>query len=440
MIKISKYSRVFTDIDKDVIVYNTINRGIVSLQKKYFIDNETLSSNIPADELTSLKEMEFVGNDIDFAQSESDYEEFNTLIISLETLLACNLACPYCYQIGNNSNKKTINTANLNLLYEYVIKVHGLTKFQNLALKVLGGEPAVSWETANYIIEKLSLFCKSNNIYFKLMIDTNATIIEDMLLLKGYDSLLFTIPLTYKECHDAYRKYPSGKGTYDEIIDNVNKLYQTLENATIVLRHNVDAVNITKFNDYIADLKTKLPFTPIISPNYTLNLGEGNYRNELEHSDFVKWLSSDFIDIMVEHNYPIVVSPFTLSKKCQYWSKYSMKVFSDGTVGACAMNFFDKDKPTLSEVIANIDNLEKFWGNAKGFSLFTDIQCKDCASLFLCGGTYKMPCIKAFKLKECEQKDKLHIDLNLFLERYLKYNKEDKDELFVGFNEYEIYK
>jgi radical SAM protein with 4Fe4S-binding SPASM domain len=187
-------------------------------------------------------------------------------------------------------------------------------------------------------------------------------------------------------------------------------------------------------------LKTKLEFVPIISTNYTLNLGEGNYHNELAHTELVKWRSSDFIDIMVEQNYPIVISPYTLDAKCQFRSKYSLKVFSNGTVGACAMSFFDKDNPTLSDVIANIDDLGKYWKGAKDFHLFSDVQCKNCSSLFLCGGTFKIPCVKSMKLKECTQKDYLYIDLKLFLKRYLKYCKAGKDELFVGFNECENYK
>jgi hypothetical protein len=104
------------------------------------------------------------------------------------------------------------------------------------------------------------------------------------------------------------------------------------------------------------------------------------------------------------------------------------------------MNFFDKDNPTLSEVIANIHNLEKYWSKAKGFKLFSDTKCKNCFSFFLCGGTYKIPCLKSLKLEDCKRKDDLHIDLKLFLERYLKYSKEGKGNLFVGFNEYENYK
>ena len=252
--------------------------------------------------------------------------------------------------------------------------------------------------------------------------------------------MILTIPLTHKECHNAYRKYASGKGSYDIIINNINNLSRVLKNTIIVLRYNVDSINISKFKDYIQDLKDKLIFSPIISPNYTLNLGKGNYENKLKHSVFVKWLSSDFIDIMAKYNYKIVSSPFNLSGKCQYWSKYSLKIFSNGTVGACAMSFFDKNNPSLKEVFENVNDISNYWNNAKSYSIFSDSDCKKCSSLFLCGGAYKTPCVKSLKLNECLPDGIIHIDLKLFLERYLRYSREGKNDLFIGFNEYENYK
>ena len=65
-------------------------------------------------------------------------------------------------------------------------------------------------------------FCKSNEVRFHLLVDTNGTRIDDLMTLEGYDSLLLTIPLSYKECHDRVRFDAKGNGTYDAIIENIN--------------------------------------------------------------------------------------------------------------------------------------------------------------------------------------------------------------------------
>ena len=134
-----------------------------------------------------------------------------------------------------------------------------------------------------------------------------------------------------------------------------------------------------------------------------------------------------------------MIAPFILRSKCQYQSKYSLKIFSDGTVGACAMSFFDNKRSHISDIADNIDKVVSYWPH-KNNSIFSDPACINCSSLFLCGGTYKIPCIKKIEPDCCANKDRLHIDLHLFFQRYMKYSKEGKSDLFVYFNENELYK
>ena len=439
MYKISKYSRVFTDIDSDNIIYNTINKAIVSIPKERFVNELCLSDCMSDDEIAYLKQNAFLDGFENLQFVEEQYEQFDTLIISLELFLKCNLSCPYCYQIGKSS-KKIVSYDDLDLLAEYIQKVYDHQKFKTLAFKVLGGEPTVDWAPAKYIISKLFDFCSKSGITFKLMIDTNGTLIDSLLSLKQYHSLLLTIPLTEKESHNKNRKYPSGKGTYDDIVNNTNILSKTLDNVSIVLRYNIDNENILLFEKYITDLKERLEYTPIISPNYTMNMGGGSFCNTLNHQHLVEWRSSRFIDILAANNYPIVVTPYSLTSKCQYWSRYSLKMFSDGTVGPCAMSFWDNNRPGIRQLCDNISVTDNLWEKAKGFRLFEDAKCKKCPSLFLCGGTYNLPCSKKLGEKECENPETLHINLQPFLSRYIKYQNEGKSDLFVGFNDNNIYR
>lgn len=272
------------------------------------------------------------------------------------------------------------------------------------------------------------------------MIDTNGTIIKEYLSLNNLQNILFTIPLSYRDCHNLVRKYKSGNGSYDDIIKNINLLKETLPQADIVLRCNMDYDNIHRFRDFIHDLKHQLTFTPIISPNYTLELGDTEFKNALTHDDFIKWCSSTFIDIMVEANYPIIIAPATLATKCQYWQTYSLKMFSDGTIGACAMSFFKQNRPHIKDVIDNIDNIGLFWEGAKKYDLLENHECTNCENLFLCCGAYKIPCIASLDLERCKPDKNINVNLELFLTKYLMYSENGYDNLFVGFNNYEIYK
>ena len=345
--KLSKYIRIFDDIAEDVILYNTRNRAIIGIPVE-FQEGRELNDIVSDDELKELKDLGFF--DSDFVEEETIYDSFSSLIISVETMLACNLACPYCYQIGKKT-QSLLSEESINCLCSYIEKIWHKAKYKNLVLKVLGGEPALFWNKAESIINGCKKFCDLNSISLQLMIDTNGTIIKDYFKLKDFSSVLFTIPITHKFCHNKVRVHSDGHGTYDDILSNLEILKKELPNSDIIVRYNVDAENILLFRDFVKDIKNKISFAPILSPNYTMNLGEGGFKNRLSYHDFVEWLSTDCIDILLENDLPITISPFSLKQKCQCWSPYSLKLFSDGTVGACAMSFFDNERPTIQTLL-----------------------------------------------------------------------------------------
>ena len=93
---LSKYTRVYYDIDEDIVLYNTINRNVISLPRAYFHDRNNLIDDISKDELSELNECGFFVEEINFKILEKQYEAVDALIIRLETILCCNLRCPYC--------------------------------------------------------------------------------------------------------------------------------------------------------------------------------------------------------------------------------------------------------------------------------------------------------------------------------------------------------
>jgi len=433
--KLSKYIRIFDDIAEDVILYNSKNRAIIGIPNT-FLKERNLERIMPESELKELEELGFF--DEGFTEERKEYALCNSLIVSVETMLACNLACPYCYQIGKKAHTVLSKDA-MDSLCNYLEKVWNDYHYKNLILKVLGGEPSLLWAKAEYVINRCKKFCDSTGVKLQLMIDTNGTIIKDFINLIDFPSVLFTVPITHKSCHDKVRMYPNGRGTYDDILSNLNVLKNKLPKSDIVIRYNVDKTNVGLFSEFVEDITQKLSFTPVLSPNYTMDLGEGDFHNKLTHHNFVEWLSTECIDVLVKHRLPITVAPFSLKQKCQCWSPYSLKLFSDGTVGACAMSFFDNERPAI-DTLVNGGDMGRKWKFQKNYDVFEDIKCSKCPSLFLCGGAYHQPCIKSLNLQECGNGDSLHINLKEFLKRYLLAVDEGKDDLFVGFNTYDIYK
>lgn len=438
--KLSKYIRKI-DYNENVVLYNSINHAIVQLPSEAF-SGDTLNDDLDNEAMNALTEMGYFSiSDSDIAESLRTYlVNEDKLFISVELNLSCNLRCPYCYQSGSH-NGQIIGDSVIDDIIDYIKKVHDKTTYKELYIKILGGEPSLVWKKFLRLYNGVLAVCQSHNIKFHLLIDTNGTKISDFLTLCDYDSLLFTIPLSYKNCHDAVRFDAKGNGTYDLIISNINELKKAKPDAKIVIRYNVDHNNIRYFNDFLRDISEKLFFKPLISVNYTAELStEENYNNKLSYRDFLEWCSSSAIDSLIEANLPITISPIISVEECQFRSRYSLKVFSDGTAGSCAMSFFNKNKDLLSRIVKGFsDDDMVFWKKKNEQTIMSDDECLNCDSLFLCGGTNKLPCIKALDRDLC--KDKIFsVNLNKFILRYLQQEEQNNSSLFVVFEDGESYR
>lgn len=420
MTTLSQYARIYR-FEEHALIYNTINGEIIILPKYGIVDN-AISEHVANSVRKYMFEHYFFDRVLPWKKFEERFESNNRLLISLETFLACNLSCPYCYQINNNHVKTKISQRNLDLLFNYISSVHQSVHFDILSLKVLGGEPSIDWAPAEYLLQKITPFCKNNHIRLDLRIDTNGTDIRHLVSISGYDSILFTIPLCNKEQHDKYRHYRNGRGTYDEIIENAAVL-RNMPNCRIVLRHNTDANNIIKFEEYLADVSAKGFKIATVMPQFTTNPDYGEYKNQLTYQQYVNWLSSDSIDSLIKYGFRVPVYPrLLLDGKCQQWSNYSLKLFSDGKVGACAAHFFDPQNPYISDIMEQgIESIKTFWGATKAGRLFDDLKCRRCPSFFGCSGHYKLPCIQELCLKPCKPEENLYLNWPLYFKTIYKH-------------------
>lgn len=436
---LSKYVRTI-NYKEDVLLYHTKDHSILQLPQELLVE-KNLSNQIDDESIISLRKMGFLQNTDEEISRDIEKNIINKdkLFISLELNLSCNLRCPYCYQSGKH-NGKYIDDKDLDSLILYINKVYENEPFKELYIKILGGEPTLVWEKFMYIYTAAREFCRKNAISYHVLIDTNGTLIDKLVLLNGYDSLLFTIPLTYKECHDNVRFDAYGNGTYELILNNVNKLHSKLPNSKIVLRYNVDGENIQFFKKFLFDVKEKLDFVPLISVNYTAELnGSDEFGNSITYQDFVDWSSSNAIDDLIEAQLPITISPIISIEECQYRSKYSLKLFSDGTVGSCAMSFFCGDREKIGTLVEKFEGENVFFKDKQRQTLLIDKECMICDSIFLCGGTNKLPCIRALDPNLC-QKKQFGISLDKFLLRYMKYQEKGYGKLFVVFEDGESYR
>lgn len=427
-----RFSKFVIQVESDdkTILFNAYNKALVAIDNKYF-ENGCIKADFPAEHMSALEQMGFfMSNDDADNLIVQALKKDRKLMLSVEVALGCNMRCPYCYQGTEKKSKQKLSDKNISDLIKYCEMTSDKYNYDEVVLKVLGGEPTIAWGIVQKVVDRVSNFCITNNKRFRLMIDTNGVLIEDILSLKNYDSLLLTIPLTYRDCHDNMRKLADGKATYEIIVANLNKIHRSNPNITLVLRHNTDGENIKHFGEYVKNLRSNLVFNPIIDLSYTTDIGDGSYKNDLAYGDFIHWKSSEAIDILIANDCNVMVTPLMSTDRCQYRSEYSLKLFSDGTVGSCAMSFFEKDRVKLSYICEELGHLKEVKKDEK--SLYQ--KCSTCRSFFLCGGGFNLPCIRSLGLDKCSMDGAYYLDIKLFLMKYIQYKRVGKESLFVGFN------
>ena len=159
----------------------------------------------------------------------------------------------------------------------------------------------------------------------------------------------------------------------------------------------------------------------------------------MTYLDFVEWSSSIAIDALIATEMPVTISPIISIEECQFRSRYSLKLFSDGTVGSCAMSFFDQTRLSIKDLVENFSKENEFAIKKSTQAIIADSQCMQCEDIFMCGGTNKLPCIKALNPDLCENK-KANINLQHFITRYLDCVEMGKSDLFVVFENGESYR
>ena len=72
--------------------------------------------------------------------------------------------------------------------------------------------------------------------------------------------------------------------------------------------------------------------------------------------------------------------------RCQGYSKYSCKIYSDGAITVCDAMYHAQSKLRIDELVRDTDLLKQRYLYIKDYLPLKDPKCAQCASLVQCGG------------------------------------------------------
>lgn len=229
------------DDEIKALLYNTFHDSQILIENKS--EFEAFLKKIDAFEplsieenefAESLKEMGFLVEDeaderaefLDWFETKirQNFEQLSSLILTSRT---CNLRCPYCFEkdVLDRGLNMTAETARQVILWNKnrIDKYHP----KKMDITFFGGEPLMNVPILKMIAGELSAYCRENEVEFEYGMITNGVLLTPELVRELLPTGLKWVKITLdgnQKDHDKLRITASGKGTFEKIWGNLEKL------------------------------------------------------------------------------------------------------------------------------------------------------------------------------------------------------------------------
>lgn len=250
-------------------IYNTLSTAIAEINDNIYhsLINDDLK-RISAKEKEALQQQGFIVSVNSDERNCYRYFYENARYASSAKVLGitfiptynCNLCCAYCYE-GSNKSQEKISQKDVDKILKFIFKKIKQSQYDipisKLRILLFGGEPLICKNELLYFCNHVSEIVRNFNIDVEYSMVTNLTIldIETIQLIKKYKIITqVSIDGTADE-HNKRRIYKNGKGSYEIIINNLEKLAKNGLKDFVTIRINIDEANTENANEIFRSLK-----------------------------------------------------------------------------------------------------------------------------------------------------------------------------------------
>lgn len=308
-----------------------------------------------------------------------------TLALVICPTLACNFACPYCYE--KDLPQKFIKEEMQDEIIKFINKneIH----YKQININWHGGEPLLAFNTIKRIYQKLEDNVKLPIIRTN-MVSNGYLLNEDICVFfnkKNLNYLQITIDGN-KETHNKTRKLKNGGSSFEKIIENIDMATKLMPNCKIGVRTNIGKDNRDDYVPLYKELKKRWNGTNVnIYHAYVLDNSLNTCKQKRLSIELSTEEKNDF-EVMLAQNgirskkslYPkldctfhscmdnnaFVIDPNGFLYKC--WADVGIENRSIGTLSTGI-----KDYRIVSQYMVGTDK-------------FSDKKCLKCGFLPICDG------------------------------------------------------
>lgn len=149
--------------------------------------------------------------------------------MTFEVTENCNLRCKYCVYNGHYPNWRDLSGMNMDFEtakkgLDYVFSFIKGRKERKFFLGFYGGEPLLKFKTIKKIVEYAKKLLSGWDLLFSMT--SNLTLLDDSILdFLIENDFVLTVSLDgRKENHDAKRVFKDGRGTFDTVFKNLERI------------------------------------------------------------------------------------------------------------------------------------------------------------------------------------------------------------------------
>lgn len=410
------------------VIYNAFSNEFLVLEP---LLNDLIQASINENDLNGLKLIHeelnvalvnkgfFVKNDEDEIEKVKKLREsvdFNEDIFHLiiNPTMNCNFKCWYCYETHIKSSR--MDEKNLEKTKKLIFnKVFDNPKIKNFRLSWFGGEPLLYFDTTVLPILKYSFeLAKEKKITFSSDFTTNGYLITPKMIesFKEYGVNHFQITLDgNEEKHNKVRFVTKNRGSYREIIENIQKLCSN--SIQVAVRINYTKENLEGLEDIIADFEK---FSSDERKFMTFSFYKV-WQESLDCKDDLEYMT----ELLLQSNFNVATdySSDTVRNSCYADRKNHVTLNYNGEIFKCTARDFTGEnmEGELTEE-GLLDWNEKY--EARMNVKFQNKPCLSCNILPICNGGCSQSALENFGKDYCVVEDsgrkKSEIVLAKFLE------------------------
>lgn len=392
--KISNYVIVF-ERENLYFLYNTSTQSLFKINIFDYksilnvIEGRTNLENLSNELLVFLENHQCIDTDNDqFAHDfrvkmeyRKRFESFSgkTLSLVIAPTLACNFACPYCYE-----SNLPISTMSQDVEDDII---HFIKSYDNVCDKIEicweGGEPLIGFDTIKSIFNKIET--KTSLKIANHIIVTNGYLLTKEMCDFFNDKNLNLAQITIDgkpETHNKSRILKSGGPTYDRIIQNIDMLTDTVSTCKVIVRTNIHNGNKDEYGDLYTQLSQHWKGKNVkISPAFVLanNNCKVSCCSPREKSNF-------YLHLQKAYNInKFNTAPSIQIGKCSATAEHSYIIDPKGNLYKC-WNDIGVEELCIGNVSEGIKNNSLIAKYIVGSDKYTDNKCSHCKLFPICDG------------------------------------------------------